>query len=383
MNTENIQPIKLVDGQNKHKDGVIRLSSDPSSGYKLTKSKSSNVDKRSFERKQEEKKSDKPETILFESNVLADKLEGENEHDLGRGFGSKDLSLEVKDNNFKSIEEQWTQENHATLNPWLIKLIIVIVILLLAFAIWAFSAREKNLDENLAKMPLLTSIDEEKIKQEDQNNRRKAVIGFLQASTSEERLKWCRNSEDTKAKMQNYYRNESFKSFKFTEILNSQDLTDKEIVLIIAGLDKNVTNGIEKVPLILIKQDDGAYCVDWEAFVVYQPSNMKSFMSSMSTEPHAFRLEVASRIGKGPYLYSFNDDRVHQAYRVNIKGDEENYLYAYSKVGSKEESQLREIFDSSIKLKRRVILTLAYPEDSETEQCVEIIRVDSDLWYLP
>jgi len=272
MNTENIQPIKLVDGQNKHKDGVIRLSSDPSSGYKLTKSKSSNVDKRSFERKQEEKKSDKPETILFESNVLADKLEGENEHDLGRGFGSKDLSLEVKDNNFKSIEEQWTQENHATLK--------------------------------------LTSIDEEKIKQEDQNNRRKAVIGFLQASTSEERLKWCRNSEDTKAKMQNYYRNESFKSFKFTEILNSQDLTDKEIVLIIAGLDKNVTNGIEKVPLILIKQDDGAYCVDWEAFVVYQPSNMKSFMSSMSTEPHAFRLEVASRIGKGPYLYSFNDDRI-------------------------------------------------------------------------
>ncbi len=340
-------------------------------------------------------RTDSKPAVLFESNVFVDKLEtGEESRELGRGFGSKDLTLEDlgnKGNKVASIEERWDTDNKTSDHRWITKIITISLVLILFVGGWAFYNLKFNEEKNNRLVTFEKST--EKLGEEevlDEEILQKTIEAFLQASTMEERLKWSRKPKDTLEKMKHHYTEGSefkvYKSSKIKKILRKK--LNGENVLIVSNevtrSDELVAGKKDSVLTLLAKDENGNYLVDWSSFEVYQPSDFKSFVSSMSTKPHTFRLVIGSRVETGPYLYSFSDDREYQAYRINISGNEEDYLYAYAKVNSEQDIQLKKLFsETADNVKRKSMLTLVYPENSMTSQCVEIVDVVSIHWFLP
>ena len=374
-------------------DEVIRLTPEASSKVK----DDSPLRKRDNKKVSSTKsvRTDSKPAVLFESNVFVDKLEtGEESRELGRGFGSKDLTLEDlgnKGNKVASIEERWNTDNKIADHRWITKIITISLVLILFVGGWAFYNLKFNEEKNNRLVTFEKSA--EKLGEEevlDEEILQKTIEAFLQASTMEERLKWSRKPKDTLEKMKHHYTEGSefkvYKSSKIKKILRKK--LNGENVLIVSNevtrSDELVAGKKDSVLTLLAKDENGNYLVDWSSFEVYQPSDFKSFVSSMSTKPHTFRLVIGSRVETGPYLYSFSDDREYQAYRINISGNEEDYLYAYAKVNSEQDIQLKKLFSQTAdNVKRKSMLTLVYPENSMTSQCVEIVEVVSIHWFLP
>lgn len=338
---------------------------------------------------------DSKPAALFESNAFVDKLEtGKESRELGRGFGSKDLTLEDlgnKGNKVASIEERWDTDNKTADHRWITKIITISLVLILLVGGWAFYNLKFNKEKSnklvTFEKPAIKLYEEEVL---DEEMLQKTIEAFLQASTMEERLKWSRKPKDTLEKMKHHYTEGSefkvYKSSKIKKILRKK--LNGENVLIVSNevtrSDELEAGKKDSVLTLLAKDENGNYLVDWSSFEVYQPSDFKSFVSSMSTKPHTFRLVIGSRVETGPYLYSFSDDREYQAYRINISGNEEDYLYAYAKVNSEQDIQLKKLFSQTAdNVKRKSMLTLVYPENSMTSQCVEIVDVVSIHWFLP
>lgn len=374
-------------------DEVIRLTPEASSKVK----DDSPLRKRDNKKVSSTKsvKTDSKPAVLFESNVFVDKLEtGEKSRELGRGFGSKDLTLEDlgnKGNKVASIEERWNTDNKTADHRWITKIITVSLVLILFVGGWAFYNLKFNEEKNnrlvTFEKPSVKLGEEEVL---DEEMLQKTIEAFLQASTMEERLKWSRKPKDTLEKMKHHYTEGSefkvYKSSKIKKILRKK--LNGENVLIVSNevtrSDELEAGKKDSVLTLLAKDENGNYLIDWSSFEVYQPSDFKSFVSSMSTKPHTFRLVIGSRVETGPYLYSFSDDREYQAYRINISGNEEDYLYAYAKVNSEQDIQLKKLFSQTAdNVKRKSMLTLVYPENSMTSQCVEIVDVVSIHWFLP
>jgi hypothetical protein len=347
-------------------------------------------------------------TVLFQNNALVDRMENDLTSDLGKSFRSKDLSeADLAEREFMpELEDQWIQNEHRAQNLIGLKRVITVGILLLMSAgIWALI----NLDNEDASSAIITELDlikatpeivvskEERAKQyeQDQVSIASSVKGFLEASDVEERAKFCRNPEATLSKMQGYYiKDRLFTIYQFHEIVESFNVRvlgkDVSIVkALVNNLDEDAEEKFQTENLLLERQEDGSHHVDWETAVGYQPNDWAKFRLSRSTEPQVFRVEVEERIDHGPYLYDYGDDRKYEAYKIKIRGDSENFLLAYAKIGSEVNEKINGIVlkdrlkNSRPKFIAPMILKVVFPKNAESDQCVEIIEVVSDTWFLP
>jgi hypothetical protein len=266
--------------------------------------------------------------------------------------------------------------------------------------IWAFInlGTEKELKEQRAQegkeMALLSARLDEEYSQNEVNVA-ECVAGYLQSTNTEERAKYSRNSESTLRKMKDYYQNGlPFDTYHFDSILASYELEifGRKMTLVSASVNLyDEKNQVLATPqkLLLEKQEDGNYLVDWETAVAYQPSNWDSFIAIRSNKPHVFRLIVTESIDSGPYLYEFSDDKEYEAYRINIRGNADKYLIGYVKKGSVECDILKDIvkrnskIDKDFEILTPMTLKLAFSSDAQSDQCVEIIEVISSSWFIP
>ncbi|MGJ8657986.1 MAG: hypothetical protein ACSHX6_16180 [Akkermansiaceae bacterium] len=339
---------------------------------------------------------------LFESDVLVDRVEHDNDDELGKSFRSKELNesdLTAREN-MPTLEDQWVEDRSNSSNvSWVNRFIIVGILLVVAAGIWAFTnlSKEeiiKEQREKELKELVLQSEENDAAHARNEANIEECVKGYLEATTIEERAKWCRHSEETLLKMTKHYDHElTFANHHFEGILKSSviDILKDEVTIIsakVSSMSGEMTQQDKPKMLLLEKQDDGSYRVDWETAVIYQPSDWDKFVESRSSEPHVFRIEAKDRIDYGPYLYAFSDDNKFQAYRISLRDEAEKFLIGYAEKDSDVDKKLKRLVKKSGNKKAKkepVSLTLkvAYPKDAESDQCVEILEVVSETWFVP
>jgi hypothetical protein len=340
---------------------------------------------------------------LYQNDVLVDRLEHDKDDALGKSFRSKDLSeVDLSEREIMpTLEDQWIQDesNSATVS-WVKWFILLGVLLAMSAGIWAFinlSGEEVDKGEKAQEIKeiALVSVQSDIDDAQNKANVSECVKNYLEATTIEERSKYCRNQESTLRKMTKFYANELiFDIYHFEGIAKSSEIRmqDKEITIVSANISsQSGGTGVGNKPknLLLEKQEDGTYLVDWETAVVYQPADWNAFVASRSTEVHVFRLEARERINYGPYLYHFSDDNIYQAYRIAIRGNAEKYLIGYTKKGSEVDKIMKRLTlikgnkNTGSKMTVPMMLKLVFPKGAQSDQCVEILEVVSDSWFLP
>lgn len=362
-------------------------------------------------------KPDSTATILTGNEVFADRVELGHNQSPGKSFRFKDLSeVNVSERDIMpTLEEQRIQKKPMSMNGnWLNRLIILVILVAAAVGIWAFTylnnykVGKESREREIQKLKLINEKNDA-----EYNKKRNSIIetikGYIEATTIEERAKWCRNSESTLRKMTQHYTSElTFDTYHFDSINNISQIyrAGKEVILTsskVSSLSGGEMSKDKRLALMLEKQADGGYLVDWETAVIFQPDDWGQFVDSRSPKEHTFRVDLRDRSDYGPYLYEFSDDRKYQAYRVNIRNDNVRFLIAYAKRDSEIDQRLKEMLNSGSETRSKsrlktdieitrsgrsnkvipLTLTLVFPENAQSSQCVEIIDIVSESWYVP
>ena len=339
---------------------------------------------------------------LYQNDVLVARLEHNKDDTLGKSFRSKELSeVDLSEREIMpTLEDQWIQDesNSATVS-WVKWFILLGILLAMSAGIWAFinlSGEEADRGEKAQEIKEIALVSVQSDIDDAQNiaNVSACVKNYLEATSIEERAKYCRNQESTLRKMTKSYGNELiFDIYHFEGISKSSEIRmeDKEITIVSANISsQSGGTGVENKPknLLLEKQEDGTYLVDWDTAVVYQPADWNAFIADRNTEAHVFRLEARERINYGPYLYEFSDDNIYQAYRISIRGNAEKYLIGYTKKGSEVDEIMKSLTlvkgnkNTGSRMTVPMMLKLVFPEGALSDQCVEITEVISDSWFL-
>ena len=340
---------------------------------------------------------------LYQNDVLVARLEHNKDDTLGKSFRSKELSeVDLSEREIMpTLEDQWIQDesNSATVS-WVKWFILLGILLAMSAGIWAFinlSGEEADRGEKAQEIKEIALVSVQSDIDDAQNiaNVSACVKNYLEATSIEERAKYCRNQESTLRKMTKSYGNELiFDIYHFEGISKSSEIRmeDKEITIVSANISsQSGGTGVENKPknLLLEKQEDGTYLVDWDTAVVYQPADWNAFIADRNTEAHVFRLEARERINYGPYLYEFRDDNIYQAYRISIRGNAEKYLIGYTKKGSEVDEIMKSLTlvkgnkNTGSRMTVPMMLKLVFPKGAQSDQCVEILEVVSDSWFLP
>ncbi|MEZ7956264.1 MAG: hypothetical protein QMC23_06335 [Rubritalea sp.] len=340
---------------------------------------------------------------LYQNDVLVARLEHNKDDTLGKSFRSKELSeVDLSEREIMpTLEDQWIQDesNSATVS-WVKWFILLGILLAMSAGIWAFinlSGEEVDEGEKAQEIKEIALVSVQSDIDDAQNiaNVSACVKNYLEATSIEERAKYCRNQESTLRKMTKSYGNELiFDIYHFEGISKSSEIRmeDKEITIVSANISsQSGGTGVENKPksLLLEKQEDGTYLVDWDTAVVYQPADWNAFIADRNTEAHVFRLEARERINYGPYLYEFSDDNIYQAYRIAIRGNAEKYLIGYTKKGSEVDEIMKSLTlvkgnkNTGSRMTVPMMLKLVFPKGAQSDQCVEILEVVSDSWFLP
>lgn len=347
--------------------------------------------------------SDLKKVPLYQSDALTERVEHDKDDELGKSFRSKDLSEDDLSEReiMPTLEEQWILDgsNHPNVS-WVKCFIIVGFLLVMTAGIWSLinlGEQEVDKEERIreAKEMALMSVQSDAEYIQNKVNVSECIKNYLEATSIEERAKYCRNPEATLRIMKKYYSSElTFDTYHFEGVIESSSMSvgGKEVTIASANVSsQSGGDGVEKKPpsLLLEKQEDGTYRIDWETAVVYQAADWSAFVTSKNTEPHVFRVEAKERIDIGPYLYEFSDDKKYQAYRIGIRGDNKKYLIGYAKKDSEVDKIMKKLVlkESNNKRKSKIrapmMLKLVFPKDAQSDQCVEIIEVTSDSWFLP
>ncbi|MGJ8656195.1 MAG: hypothetical protein ACSHX6_07080 [Akkermansiaceae bacterium] len=351
--------------------------------------------------------SHKSKPTLIERDVLGKKDHQGNTIKMGKGFRADDLSekdLEEQEP-LPELEDQWSEQKiEFLLKSKVARFAILLLTLLLIAGIWGFLnlRKERLIKEQRAKeiaKQELAALKSAKDKKQRIAAIHLCVKSYLEAHNKEERVIWCRNPDVTLFKMTQHYNkpNNHFQRYKLSGNLNVSKIhiNGKSLELVNARCTPASTNNkppIETKPLLLEKQTDGSYRIDWETDVVYQGADWDVFTKTKNIEPHTFRVEIRDKNNTGPYLYQFSDENTFQAYRVNIRNEPNKYLIAYARKNSITNLNIRrtlaidnlienDLTITSPKPFAPMILKLAFPSQPQSNKCVEIVEVVSDSWF--
>ena len=196
--------------------------------------------------------------------------------------------------------------------------------------------------------------------------------GFLEAKTWEERLKYCADAEMVRPLMKDYYEQNEDGPYDYQDMFVGNTVSVGKFFITSSILMGDYSNR----SFVMLREDDGSWSVDWESFVGYSTMGMVEFKNQRPTEPQLFRLTIA-RPRPGYFNYKFSDEQSWDCY-VLYGSDAGEVLYAYVKKFGKESSALKDVL--ALNEVAAVTVMVRFPEDSPTDNQVEIVEVVGKGW---
>ncbi|MBT8035968.1 MAG: hypothetical protein KJO21_00355 [Verrucomicrobiae bacterium] len=207
------------------------------------------------------------------------------------------------------------------------------------------------------------------------------VLGYLMATSVEEKLPYVRHPDRVKPMMQAFYKGKEMtpKSFRGFERIRSIGLENQSFVY---GQVDLLDGG--KYRILLEQLDDGTFRVDWESDVCYLPVAWNEYLEKSPPAPVVMRVFIKR---DNFYAYEFRDEDRFDCYQLTTR-DSDDHLFGFV------EKDSRVAMDISHFLKRiedyaedtpdpdpePLMLRLRFPENSHSKKCVWIDTMVAPRW---
>jgi hypothetical protein len=205
----------------------------------------------------------------------------------------------------------------------------------------------------------------------------KALHGFCNAASVEERLVWSRHPERVEPLMRAYYRSQAPEPKPIREVRVLQPLTlDNRADFWMASL--NMADGL-KQNLILEVLPGGKVVVDWETAVCHQPMDWTEYVRERPHGSHMdFRVYVEPDV-----FYSHEFSSADQWFCLRLEAlDSEEFLFGYVRREDNLALEIAEILRQNGGRAASLLLRLSLPYGLKAPRGVIIERMISPRWIL-
>jgi len=223
---------------------------------------------------------------------------------------------------------------------------------------------------------VITPVDVEKARAQhkslqDVQQIESIVMSFLMAKSSDEMMRWSRDTPGLREKMAAYYKEDPFTTLGFSSIDQSTIELNAESSSFSATV---VTADYDQHQIYLIR-DEKEFRVDWESWVGWCEMSFESILENRSTTPVEIRAIVESET-----YYNFDfpteAEKEWQSYRL-VAIDGSTLLHGYVKRGSELDNQLRLASDER---SRPMILRVRHQNEGSQESQVLIDSIVETGW---
>jgi hypothetical protein len=303
--------------------------------------------------------------------------------ELGEAPQTRNTQFFTEDNWFdQDVEDQWG--GAATLaqscgKRWLVTAVLVVCVFFMVCLSWGVLMVQTG--DKKANAEIAAERDQQSEYSKKAKQRRDVIRQYLAATSVEEMAKWVRDPERTRALMEEHYAGKEIeKQEMLDEITERSFMTHQGIMWLVKA--RKPAQGISTY-LVVESSDDGSARVDWENDVVYQPSDWQLFITERKSTPHEFRVYIQDVKLRSFHGYEFADYRKYRCFKLSIRGVDEP-LWGYTERDSELDQRLLSLVGSgkqanpSATRRAKAMLTLRFPENSQSDQCVyihEMLRV--------
>lgn len=206
--------------------------------------------------------------------------------------------------------------------------------------------------------------------------RRAATVAqqFFAAEGAEEKMKYVRLSDQTRALVEDYFRTHSAASIPDAHLTMAMPGTD------LYALEFDIPS-LNRRHLCVVVDRGGQMLVDWETSSLFQEENFASIRRTRSKTP----VRIAARVVPDDYYnYSFSAAK-YTCFRLGYYGLKLD-LFAYAVKDSLEEQTLLAMLQPVTASERQInaILSVRYPAgDNVADNQVEIVSILNEKWVAP
>ena len=195
---------------------------------------------------------------------------------------------------------------------------------------------------------------------------------FLEAKDWQERLTCCREADRVRPLMETYYKKEADGPVNFRSIGGAGD----EIAYLAGVAAVRIEMADYSVRQIAVYIGKTTIEIDWESWVGYCEMSPDDFRASRTTQARLMRVDA--KRADPPYInYLFRDEENLDCFLLVFH--DETSVFGYTPRFSKESIRMRELVGLG---SRRLMVKLAFPENSPTSNQVWIREVVDEGWVL-
>lgn len=292
----------------------------------------------------------------------------------------------------QDLEEQWLEDSDSSSSKarsWVLIAAAICLAALFSGAVWAVSKLKQGEEKAYEKKAEIEQLEKEeriveRSAEEVVAERKRVVKAYLAANTVEEKIRYVRHPERVGPLMREYYKTHPLEPFTLKGFKKLRPHTLGYRVFWVASVE--VEEDAISRSLLVEPTSDGASLVDWESNVVYQPGDWNAFCAERRTSPTAFRATIELVEVEALYAYEFSDYKKYRCFRVRTRQSDKE-LWGYTEIGSVVDEKIIQHFrrpggDDTLNygVSAPMIVSLRYPEDSMSANCVHIDECFQSTW---
>lgn len=201
-----------------------------------------------------------------------------------------------------------------------------------------------------------------------------AIAAFLSAKNITERLEYVRDRALVEKMMRDYYERGKDGPIPFEKVEEIEINPEGENTF---AYNVSLSSGGTR-RMLVAKDGNGKYLVDWASFVLYGEMDWQTFMEKKPQNPVLMRVLVAS---DNYYAEEFSDKNRYGCLKLTDPGQESSPpIYAYFTSSSTLGRSLNFVLRSSLDQAVPMTLTLKYPSESKVNNQVLIDEMVTQGW---
>ena len=204
-----------------------------------------------------------------------------------------------------------------------------------------------------------------------------SVRGYLAADSIETLLPFVRHQDRVKPLMAEYYSQRKLQPVEFLRFNRIRSMGLENLPFVYGKV--SLTDGGSR-NLLIEELEDGAFRVDWESDVCYQPMPWSQYITQRPKNAMNMRVKITPDTF---YAYEFKDESRFQCYKITTRNSDE-HLFGYVIKNSQTAREINKLLLKSRQYgggkNEPMILRLSFPEKTNTKRAVSIDSLLAPRW---
>ena len=202
------------------------------------------------------------------------------------------------------------------------------------------------------------------------------MAAFWKASTWQDKLRFVRSPDRASKLMKDYYEVHQHIEPAAGALLSAS--VDKVGATQLATLNYAGVGSGKKVLVVLVKNAEGKFLLDWEHYTGSGDMDWEDFKKQRPTAPQLFRGYL---VEDSYFNYEFTDEARYISYRIE-SADGLQSINAFCEKGSEIADRLYGLSQRTGGQKNPVAVNLAYPDQAKSDHCVKLTALVADRWLV-